>query len=58
MIQLFTKLLDEDSVEANTIDDADSGSNRLVVLPLSTDITRKTASFLREHCRARKGCAS
>ena len=27
MIQLFTKLLDEDSIEANTIDDADSGWN-------------------------------
>ena len=27
MIQLFTKLLDEDSVEASTIDDAIRGSN-------------------------------
>ena len=27
MIQLFTKLLDEDSVEASTIDDAIQGSN-------------------------------
>jgi len=26
-IQLFTKLLDEDSVEASTIDDAIQGSN-------------------------------
>ena len=27
MMQLFTKLLDEDSIEANTIDDTDSGWN-------------------------------